>query len=503
MLELNTKTFSLNASIPQEIGDSFGNPLVLFLAHKKDWHYFFTSFIILNFEKNEIEYITSYLPKNIATVENHPESEKFKFKISASSPHCTLRMEGQKSFWVFNEFSPFFLKIDREKDKLFAFTDSDIEKNNDEYVLDFGSTVYADEENHPYFYFSALYKNKITANKTLVFYRASLDFSEIEKIYSSPTESLAAPHMLRKIGSYLLSSNFIDYRFKNLKSGEIFANQEIYARYVYNSLYRKYCQEKKIAYSEEGSQKNSIKTHPWRERLDPDFDSFCRSKGRNFLEICKRNQEYSFSPLPGTIMLLNLDTYEENIFETTFGAPAHFEIDDKSGDIFVSSHNFIIFDKRYFGGPAAIDRFRLKNGKLQKISTFVHPAGYRFTSHRIFSYEGKTHICTFGQPNRLFVIDADTMELEFFEDIGEDFLSGQVNITDFLNYADLEPFTIKTIEVSPDGKYFLFMDYEYLYFYSFPKRKIIHKMKYGEGKSPDGEIDLSDFYNRTVHAGKL
>lgn len=506
MIELRTKTFTLPAKINSEVCKSFKRSIIFYLAHKKDMRAFFTTFVILNFENREITYVTSYLPENVARIDSHPQSETFRIPAGVSNAHCTLQEKKEAPFITFTEFIPFFLRIDYKKNLLYVYSNEDFEKEPDESIADFSPTNYPDPENHRHFYFYSEHLNRKTLGRKLVLHRASIDLSEIKTVNSKTiTRFVGSPHTIRKINRrYILNSHFLHCQLKNQKNGKIFENPSEYGFFVYNSLYKQYCQEKEIPFSSSFFQgKSNFLEIEAKVNSEHNFAAFCCLKGKNFLEICKRNIDYSFIPLSGSITLLNLENKKEKIFNTTAPAPAHFEIDEKTGDIFVSSHSFINFGRVLFWGPAAIDRFHLENGELKKMATFSHSTGYRFTSHKVFTYKDKTYVCTFGQPNRLFVIDAETMDLVFYEDIGIDFISGQEDLSYYFNSAKLDPFVIKTIEVSEDGQFIFFLSYDYIYFYSFPERKIVQKMKYLEGASPDGEIILSDFYKKTTHASYL
>lgn len=501
---LRTKTFHISINLQSEICQSFKKPLVFYLAHKNDARLFFYTFVILNFQKKELDYVVSYLPENISAVENHPRSHFFRINSMLANPHSVIQIKKDESFLAFFETAPFFFQIDYLRNTLRVQSGKILKKNDDEIAISFSPTVFKDDINPDFFYFSSLIKNRHTRKKSLRFYRSSLDLSETEEIYSRPTTRTLTPHTTRKIDHFLVNSNFLNHQLKNLQTGEIFENIHRYSLYVYEALYEEYCKGKNIPYSEEDFEnKNHISLRDWDIRLETEFAAFCLSKGKHFLDICKKNPAYSFSPIPGSILLIDLETKNEQLAKTTFCAPAHFEIDEKTGDIFISSHNFTITDRRHFFGPAAIDRFRLENGGLIRIATFSHPTGYRFTSHKVFSYANKTYLCTFGQPNRLFFIDAETMELLFFEDIDIDLLSHQTDTAYFLNTVDLEAFVMKAVEVSADGQFIFFLSYDHMYFYSFPERRIVQKIRFNEDIYLDGGSSPADFYNITTHIGSL
>jgi len=477
---------------------------VFYLAHKNDTRLFFYTFVILDFQKKELGYIVSYLPENIAAVENHPRSHFFRINSMLANPHSVIQTRKAESFLVFFETAPFFFQINYLKNTFQVHFGNILKKNDNEIASSFSPTVFKDDRDSDFFYFSSLIKNRNTQKKDLRFYRSSLDLSEIKEIYSRSTMRTLTPHTTRKISHFLVNSNFLNHQLKNLQTGKIFENIYLYSLYVYEALYEEYCKGKNIPYSKKDfKNKNRISLQDWDIRLETEFAAFCLFKGKNLLDICKKNSAYSFSPVPGSILLIDLETKKESFSKTTFCAPAHFEIDEKTGDIFISSHNFTITDRRHFFGPAAIDRFRLEDGGLVKIATFSHSTGYRFTSHKVFSFKGKTYICTFGQPNRLFFIDAETMKLLFFEDIEVDLLSHQTDISHFLNTIDLESFVMKAIEVSADGQFIFFLSYDHMYFYSFPEKRIVQKIRFNEDISLDGGSSLADFYNITTHIGSL
>jgi hypothetical protein len=216
-------------------------------------------------------------------------------------------------------------------------------------------------------------------------------------------------------------------------------------------------------------------------------------------QICDSEPELTFTALPGYITLIDLDTDRETSYETTAASPAHFEIDTDTSNVYVSSHNFADVNRIYYLGPAAIDKFNFHNGELAKIGTFQIPDGYRYTTHKFFRNNGKSYLCTFSQPNRLLLIDAETMTLIHHEDIGIDVLSKAENVLDFINYNNLEPITIKTIEVSADGEILFFIGYDGIYFYDFSNRKIITRIPYIDSTVLFDDVALNQFYKRTTH----
>lgn len=500
MLELKTKTYRRKFNISPWLADKFKYPIIFYLAHKDDYRAFLITFVIVDFHRSEIIYIISFSPENFEKVKNHPDENIFRI-LTGYNPHCSLQINPEENFYTFIENSGFFFNVNYKKNILKAFTGKDLSCLEKDRLTLFGSTFYKDEENSDYFYLSAISKNTDGKLK-LNFFRASLDLCKLEDIFNTQSFlSESAPHVTRKYKNYLINSEFEFRRYKNKWTGKIFFSAKEYMRFVYKDIYKEFCLKKKINFKMDNLRlKNEIRV--WNVHLEPEFSDFCREKGSNFLEICEKNKKYAFSVLPGTITIIDIAKRILKSYETSVCTPAHFEFDFESSTIYTSSHNFIILDKLYFLGPAAIDKFVIRGGELEKIGTFSNDCAYRFTTHKIFKYKNKRYICSFGQPNRLYFIDAETMETLYYDDIETDLLSDKWDIRHFLNNKNLEPFVLKTIEVSSDGEILFLLSHNFIYFYSFPERKILHRIDYRDFELGDN-ISLHDYYNRTTHCDYL
>ncbi|MFA5961061.1 MAG: hypothetical protein WC848_00040 [Parcubacteria group bacterium] len=497
MIELKINTFKVPISIDPIIRESFKDPLIFYLAHKEDWRPFFFTYVILDFLRQEFVYIVSYYPENISLINNLKDDYIFGLQSSAQNPHCSIRVGTRNAFLTFYEKTRYFTQVDFENNTMNVYTGEDIGLDHDEQVVDFGATFCRDEDVPDQFYFSVITQSGLNFRRKLRFYRAKLDFSEVEEIYAMPTLLGSSPHVTRKVGQYLLNSDFLTYQIKSNKSGKMWDDAKKYALHVYEDIYREYCLKKERVFlpdlfNDLESAKKII--------LKPGFNFFCQTKGKNILDICQ-DEKYAFTIGTGTIMLVRLNDKKVKYYETTYCCPAHFEVDRISGDVFVSSHNFIEFlDRVYYLGPAAIDRFSLsEDGIMEKKATFTHPLIYRMTSHKVFSYDGKTYVCSFGQPNRLVFIDAQTMEMMYYQDIEEDSSVDPAELIEIINNTNLEPITIKTIEASHDGKFIFFLSCKFIYIYNFPERRIVQKIEYLSDNSFGENLDLSRFYKRTTH----
>jgi hypothetical protein len=497
MLELKTKTYREKIEIDSRIAGKFKYPIIFYMVSRDDPRKLFLTFVIFDFAKRELVYIFSHLPENIPKVESYPDEEILKFSQAFYTPHCSIQINADEDFYTFMENTRFFLYVNRKENIMRIFTGKDFNLPGMNQLVKFGSTFYKDDEDAGIFYFTTL-STVEDGSRRFNFFKAKLDLTEIENIFTCPTNKWFAPHVTRKFGKYVLSSDFMIRRFRNKKNGKICDGPERLMQSVYSDLYAEYCREKNKEFSKEqflSKSQLSAGSIFFSLDFDPSFREFCGIRGKNILEICERNEKYSFESLPGEISLLNLEDMSLTSYETTFCAPAHFEIDPKKEIIFTSSHNFAIFDKIYFFGPAALDRFIIENGKLKRTGVFSDPSAYRFTTHKIFYYKGKSYLCAFGQPNRLFFIDAETLEVLYHDDIEEDYLSGQKNIRDYLNANPLDQLSLKAIEVSPDGEILFLLGPNYIFFYSFPERRIISRIAYDSAEG----IPLDSFSRLTTH----
>jgi hypothetical protein len=500
MVELKTHIYKTKMEVEPHISDKFRQPIIFYMAHKNDRRNFFITFVIVDFLKNEQTFIITYTPENIEKIEKHEEERIFKMN-KFSSPHCSFWIHAGKNFLTFAEMSGFFYLVDIEKGVVKVYTGKDIGYDGSNRIKEFGATFFKDPDDKNYFYLNATSRNEESGECLSNFFKVDLKLKSLDNVFSHAiSRNVRAPHVTRKFKEYLLNSEFNARKYRFKKTGEIITEKRSLFKHVYENLYEQYCKKNDKKYkSEELYRLNKI--IPGKLELEPRFKNFCDSKGRDFLEICRNEPELDFSVLPGEISLINLKNKTIDFYGTTYCAPAHFEIDEKNDFIYSSSHNFSNLGQRYFFGPAAIDKFLLKNGKLEKIGTFSDPSAYRLTTHKLFSCEGKSYIASFGQPNRIYFIKADTLETFYYDDIGEDVLSGLSDIGNFLNYNDLESIVLKALEISWDGKMVFFVGSDFLYVYDFLKRKIVKKIDYHPSIFVDGKIQR--FYCRTTHCDYL
>ena len=477
MIELNLKGYTSSIKLSDSVIQRFKKPIIFYMVNKNDVRPFFITFVIINFMKSEILYLFSYNQENIEIINAQPNNKKFSFD---KNPHCALCINEGEDFLAFMDNEEFFVYINYKTMIMKVYSMNDIVKNTDIKYKRISSTFYKDDSDKNFFYMSA-----VDSSNLLHIFRVSLTLDNIEEIDTFPSNPFP-PHVLRKHKDFLLLSHEFKYsKFELQKNGKIVSQDELARIFLKHTLQLLYSQQREST------------------SLQQDNIKLSKKNAKELFKIIKEN--YNIRCLPGSILALNLNTKEKVYYNTMGGSPAHFEIDLKDDVIYTSSHNFLSSDT--LGGlvyiePAVIDKFKMNGSKLELVGTFSNPKGFRYTTHKIFYYNNKPYICVFGQPNRLMFIDATTMELMFYEDISEDELTNQSDLSIYLNTRDNE-FDLAAIEVSEDGECIIFVGPDYIYFYNFPQKKLIKKIDYKLFSIPNDNISLSDYKIRTAHMNYL
>lgn len=498
MIELPLHIYKKKFDLDQYICDKFTNPIIFYLGHQLDRRNLLVTFVLVNFKEKEYTYLTTYSVDNMSTIEASAKERLLKIELH-HNPHCTIVLNPDEDFYTFVEQARYFYYVNMRERIVRILTGDDLLCDDNDSIVRFGSTFYKDDADDRFFYFTALIRgNSNKPQFKINYYKSDLRLENIKKIHK--TKGWQAPHVTRKYKRTLLNSDFYITKFTLVNSGREFPGKYSLLRYLYRGMYNNYCKMMLAEPTDKGFHK-AVNTDGMRPTFSFFFSLYLKYKygKKNLKQICDSEPAFTFATLPGYITLIDLDTDKETPYETTTSAPAHFEIDEDSDDVYVSSHNFADIDRFYFLGPAAIDKFNFRDGKLTKMGTFQIPDGYRYTTHKFFRNNGRSYLCTFSQPNRLLLIDAETMTLIHHEDIGRDVLSKSENVLDLINSNNLEPVTIKTIEVSDDGEILFFIGYDGIYFYDFPNRKIITRIPYRDSTVLFDDVALNQFYKRTTH----
>ena len=149
-LEIHKESFELEDSICQ----FFTQPIILYLWNKYDLRNFFTTFVIMDFQKKEFTYYISFSKENKKKVDGY-HREKFLNTGATHGPHSTLKLPNSQCFYNFIENGKYFFFVNPEKRKIQVFTGEDLRCSEGKEIRSFGSTFYWTDESSQYFYFTA------------------------------------------------------------------------------------------------------------------------------------------------------------------------------------------------------------------------------------------------------------------------------------------------------------------------------------------------------------
>lgn len=498
MVELKLKYYELPLNLDNTLLSACDKPLIFYLTHKEDSRKFYPNFVIFDFKQKMIKYYLSYFEANFDVIENYPDQELFK-SIERYNIHSVISINENEFNAFLYEEDKYYFSVNIEELRVKVKFCEDLVDDRGVRLDEICSTFYKDDYDSSLIYFSARCESGVVS-----IFKSNVDFTGLQHIYNSKFDIV--PHVTRKVGNFILNSFFDFFPYVNLKSGRKFMTDVDLYDFTLNVLYENYCTDEGIEFvsmkaSESCSDDFIYKNKLWNFlegrlgfKFDVNFKKYLDSRypDQNFYELSDSIEGCKFDVLPGNITTYNLNDCVEITYETTYSRPAHFEV-STSGDVFVSSHNFVILDRLYYMGPASLDRFKFEQNGLVKIDNFELAEGYRYTSHRVFKYAGKSFMVTFAQPNRFYLIDVDKNEIVHFEDIGKDLLSDVSDYKTFLNSDMFAKETIKEVEVTSDGEFVIFVDTEFVYFFSVPLKKIVTKVKFLD-------IDeVKEFYKRSTH----
>jgi hypothetical protein len=113
--------------------------------------------------------------------------------------------------------------------------------------------------------------------------------------------------------------------------------------------------------------------------------------------------------------LITVDLQEQRHWftEIPIPVPAHVEFDlDDPRIFYASAHNIAATSVgTLLEGPAALFKLRIGDGRTDILSSYSDPGFFRITQHSVFRHAGKTLVAVTCVPNRLVILDAETMQL--------------------------------------------------------------------------------------------
>ncbi len=495
MLTLPLRHLSEEIKVDPQVRNTFKNPIIYFSRHPEDPTSSLISFHIVNFLERKIDHYSIFSPENQTRYNNYKNKNRI-FISPLHSPHSGFYTSLPGEFLIFNEEAEFFYRINTITKTAEFLTALDFTPLKNNQITKLGATFFVDPEDKNAFYLTGV---EATGNHRYQnhFYRVSINLNNFEKIFTHKSGA-SPPHTTRKYKSVLLNSNFskISLSLPSLKKT---IDREELIQLVFSDLFKQYCSIMGESYTKEKF-KTAFKITNAKEgkyELKSDFQLYLEAHHPNFelFTYCQSHKKYKFTVEPGEISTLNLKSKTYTEYATSTAPPAHFEIDEINDDIYVSCHSFGAFGKRFFFGPAVIDKFKLRENKLEKINSFSHPRGYRFTSHKVFHFQEKPLIATIGKANRLFIINADDMSLNHTFSLGKDYIEKikDHDLTHYVNFVQRGPDTYLGLEVSANGQYIFTVGQDACKIYDLENQRIIHTIPHND----------PHFINFTTHCFSL
>lgn len=113
------------------------------------------------------------------------------------------------------------------------------------------------------------------------------------------------------------------------------------------------------------------------------------------------------------ILVLDLERGAEWRFRPPTPTAAHIEFHPEAPDLcYLSCHNVALVNgANTLFAPGTIYKYHLGPDGPQQMGAFSSPNFYRITSHCVFRHRGRVLIGVTGFPDRLFLLDADSMDL--------------------------------------------------------------------------------------------
>lgn len=439
------QTSSKKIEISDQIRESFKSPLIFYLC-RLDIIYL-CIFIIIDFQKNELIYINTFSDENEDKFKNKYEQVEW-----TQTPHSSLAIGKPYEFINFpfnihDKRSTTFRTISTITNKMNIFSAEDLPLDHRNEPFENSDTSQREGE---YFWISYTHKNKDGSD----YYQMKDDFSEAKLIFTEE-DMKAPPHQIIHIDNWVFFTGFYDRNYKTI--GKTFGNPDL------------------------------IKHLKALQNIAPDktIHDLIFSYDKDLKQV-------------GNFFAYNYNDGKIHTIETV-NAPSHIEYDKETNTIYVLSNNITTLPGQtvFYLGPGYVEKFKIYKDSIIKEGTFSHEKGYRYTTHKVFRHNNKPYIATFGHPNRLFLIDAETMSIWYHYDIDKDFLTDQKDCRKYVNdvYPKqiFDPYRMTALNVSSDGKYLIFMNQEEVLFFDIAKKEIVERVQYLEQKFKDdgfGQLTL-------------
>lgn len=456
----------------------FRRPLVLFLAHQEDPTHMLPTFVVLDFERREFVILRSYSEANSKELQRCIEF----VGVRGTLPHSVVTSRVGESFlaFTFGEGDcSWFYEVDYVRDRM-KILPANVFLSGTGQVHAIGSTLFRDPADSRFFF--APLKIEEGGEWRIEYVRAAAQPAlpgPVALFARAACSTGDCPHAMRRFGDLLLSSEFSADEFRIHRTGERFEGLVALVRYVQSR----------------GSWK-------WLRLLRAE-DVACNSaQVTRFLEQCQASDEFRFELTPGRIRLLSLGELREQEVPVTCPKPAHFE-PGANGHVYLSCHNlFCVEETNYFVGPGAIIKMCLTSDRIVERGVFRDLWGFRFASHAVFRRDSKEYLCTFGYPNRLFVVDCESMTAVAWRDMGVSCLPREAPPY-MIGLPEFESHAIKAIAADETGQHVIFPSHTDLCIASTDILEIVYRIDIAGIVSACVRCNTSGILNRSLHFGFL
>ena len=424
---LDLKIIEEKIRVNDEIKESFQIPFIFYLLNFKNPA--LPIFVIVDFQKETMTYVNSFLSNNIKFIKSLNDKELLQ------TPHSSVGNSSCFYNFIFNIIernrSPLIRKIDVQNKKMTVIYPEDlpIDQKNVRECCD--TTVMLDENN-----FLLSYLN----DDGNYYYKVSTDLKNAELLFKENIMK-TSPHQISPYKNWVVGTGFFDREINCLE--KTFYNENQLIDYVKNI--------------------GRCDDHQYNFKRDLfSIDPFTRQLGYIIAHNLKTNETHKIS---------------------TITAPAHVEIDPYNDMFYISSNNMIWCEGSFcFLGEGTVEKFKITEDKIFRMGVFHNHKGFRFTTHKLFWKNNKCYIAIFGHPNRLFIVDSETMKLETYRDIGPDYLSNQEDVRSYINFDfpqdPIHPHRMAGMCVSKDNKFIIFPDQENLLFFNTDLLQVTHKLNF-------------------------
>jgi hypothetical protein len=172
------------------------------------------------------------------------------------------------------------------------------------------------------------------------------------------------------------------------------------------------------------------------------------------------------------VITIDLQTSRHWFTKIPVPVPAHIEYDPIDPHVFyASAHNIAgTTIGTMLEGNAKLFRLQIRDGKTDIVGGYTDPELYRITQHSLFRYNGRVLVVMTCVPNRLVILDAESMTL--WRDI-KLFDAPPIKLTDAGALSPDYVFSVYSVNPCADGKYIVLENGRDFIFYGLDEDRVL------------------------------